>query len=91
MKILILIEVTSIGGHVISAFTTGKELRKRGHEVSQETREKIRKATKEFNRKNGIGIKHGTTTGYSWYGCRCKLCKAARSEYRKAHWKKHRR
>ena len=33
MKILILIEITSLGGHVISAFTTGKELKKRGHEV----------------------------------------------------------
>ena len=33
MKILILIETTSLGGHVISAFTTGKELKKRGHDV----------------------------------------------------------
>lgn len=33
MKILILIEITSLGGHVISAFTTGRELKKRGHDV----------------------------------------------------------
>lgn len=64
---------------------------KLGHEVSQETRDKIRESTNKFNKENGIGIKHGTTTGYAWHGCRCALCKAARSEYRKAHWKKHRR
>jgi len=33
MKILILIEIASFGGHVLSAFTTAKELRRRGHEV----------------------------------------------------------
>ncbi len=64
---------------------------KMGHEVSQETRDKIRESVNASNRNRGIKIKHGTTTGYSWYGCRCNLCKTARSEYRKAHWRKHRR
>ena len=25
--------------------------------------------------------KHGTTSGYSYYGCRCTVCKTAYSEY----------
>jgi len=34
MKILILIEKASLGGHQLSALTTGKELQNRGHKVS---------------------------------------------------------
>ncbi|MBN1567576.1 MAG: glycosyltransferase family 4 protein [Acidobacteria bacterium] len=33
MKILILIEISSLGGHVLSALTTGKELSRRGHSI----------------------------------------------------------
>ena len=33
MKILILIEIASLGGHALSALTTGRELKRRGHEV----------------------------------------------------------
>lgn len=34
MKILILLEKATIGGHVLSALTAGKELKKRGHDVA---------------------------------------------------------
>ncbi len=54
---------------------------KTGHTVSRKTRDKIRKSINEYNRENGIEIKHGTTTGYQWYKCRCLLCKASHRDY----------
>ena len=34
MRILVLIEIASLGGHALSALTTGRELKRRGHEVA---------------------------------------------------------
>lgn len=28
-------------------------------------------------------IPHGTMSGYSWHGCRCKRCKRAWADYRR--------
>ena len=33
MRILVLIEIASLGGHALSGLTTGRELKRRGHEV----------------------------------------------------------
>ena len=33
MRILVLIEIASLGGHALSALTTGRQLKRRGHEV----------------------------------------------------------
>lgn len=79
----------------ISAANLGKKrprisAAKMGHEVTTEAREKISLSLKKRFEENG-GIQHGTTTGYSYHCCRCVECKAARSTYRKALWKNHKK
>ena len=58
---------------------------KMGHDVPEEVRNKIKNSLNKYYEDNNIGIIHGTTTGYSWYKCRCVDCKKAHKDYLKTY------